>query len=157
MEVTECMEFMYIMGLIDGMDFKDALTIIIAFFAFVVAVYAAFVGPRFQLNLHVMEVIAAKANEVNTLWLRENNSNDKKITDTITFVIRTIQLIEKIQTEHSCRLNKKALNIFLTYFYLELSDSIHNKFMDSTKDPKILSEELFPNQDDKGKKIICGQ
>ena len=73
MEVTECMEFMYIMGLIDGMYFKDALTIIIAFFAFVVAVYAAFVGPRFQLNLHVMEVIAAKANEVNTLWLREKN------------------------------------------------------------------------------------
>ena len=29
--------------------------------------------------------------------------------------------------------------------------------MYSTKDPKILSEELFPNQDDKGKKIICGQ
>ena len=156
MEVTECMEFMYIMGLIDGMDSKDFLNIAIAASAFVVALYAAFFGLKFQLKLHVMSLIAAKAGQANSFWERENDSNKKHITDTITSVIRAIQLIEKIQSDHKVQL-KGSLDIFLTYFYLELYDSIHNKFMETTKDPKTLAEELFPKQNDEGKKIISSQ
>lgn len=140
------------MNILDVMKFSDAIALV----AFLLAVYAAFVGPKFQLSLHVMSIIAAKADEANSYWAKENDSNNKHITDTITSVIRTIQLINKIQSEHCVRLIRTR-KVFLTYFYLELSDAIHNKFMDSTKDPKTLTEELFPKQNDEGKKIICGQ
>ncbi|MBK8394993.1 MAG: hypothetical protein IPL26_07060 [Leptospiraceae bacterium] len=138
------------------MELKDILPITISVIALFVTFLTVFLSLRSQLKLHVMTVISIKAKEVNSYWGTESVPDKERIRKTITSIIRTIQLIDKIQNDNQRQLcgTSEAL---LTYFYLELSDSIHNEFMKPEKDSKILQEKLLSEETDEGKKILCSQ
>ncbi|MCG6170082.1 hypothetical protein LFX25_19455 [Leptospira sp. FAT2] len=121
------------------------LPIIISILAFLVALYAAFIGPKFQLKLLLMNVIATKAKEANSFWGKESLQNKNHIQETINSIIRTIQLIDVMIRNHKIRLSRSR-TMLLTCFYLELYDSIHNTLMEKNKNPETIALELFPQE-----------
>lgn len=136
-------------------DFKlhEWLGIGIALLAVAATFYAAFLGARYQIKLYVMKILAVKAGECNAFWHQERStvSTSEHIKNTITVIIRTIQVVDRIMEEHSCLLERRARRFFIDTFYLQLDGSIHNLLLDPLKTPA----ELFANETDEGLVIIA--
>ncbi|MCZ8163084.1 MAG: hypothetical protein O9275_20670 [Microcystis sp. LE19-196.1B] len=138
------------------MEFKDYLTLSFSLIALILSIYNAFIGPRFQLSLHIMKLISDRAKEINKILSMDFIENSKNIKECITISVRSIQLIEKFEEDYAYRLSNTK-KIFLTNLYLEINDYIHNLFLNDLSEPIQIVEKYHLDESDQGKKIISDQ